>query len=548
MTGSQAGSVHHQRQGTGLATVIQTGDANQAYQRAWLLEEQRAGQREQERKAVRASALAALKAAQPDYWWKHQAEIGEEWDAVSNMGAQLIANGVENPITDMSGKTLEFRKRLANLQAMGKHSKQLEGAWTKMKQDVDGKDADYFDADSLGGAVGFYDLPLSEITKKGLLPPTLTKRRPFMDARAFWGQRMDELNKAANGNEVAPEDVRKFVIDTFASPASQEELLRTYSAQIEQLTPEARARMEQVERETGMPIAYQLAERDANAYRKQRAPLNVAEELASAGERVTAGLDVKRRETPGASKKWTDPKDLDAGLTAQAEALFDNDARWQSAIEKKLPQGKEEKDSEYRQRAIEELKKEISPFVKTVFESEVKDTRGTGAERDASYTNFVRDINSQNTAVAERAAGYLYNLSFGNNLDITKAQIVSRDEEAAAGGFTFDPEFNTRVLKLTLTTDLSDRAVKEEVEQFYEKNGKKMPLPSKEEVKIVERQGERIMYVPLGSSRSDALLQLAHDAQYKKTGSVYSSEPHKRRADTIDTSTPPSSQPTKFYK
>lgn len=215
MLGSNQGQVHSERQGTGLATVLQ---GNLAYNEG----QQNLGQYALDKKAKvaelktrRDAALKNLNDFHPEYWNVHNATIQKELDRLVDVGGKLImASKSGDPFTDVTPEALAFQKDMNKVRMLAQKSKQMKDQDDKIRASLMGKDPEESNPNDIVAWNAWRESPLESAGEA----PVIRKAAPLfsmsketgVDAKSFSDQ---------FGDQVPPEGaLYGFVKDRFTDP------------------------------------------------------------------------------------------------------------------------------------------------------------------------------------------------------------------------------------------------------------------------------------------------------------------------------------------
>lgn len=513
MIGTNVGSVHEQQQGTGLATILQGNEAVDTYAQIWRVNQANTARKEQDRLQKRQAALGAIKGFAPEFFYKHQQEMSGAINDHVNKGAELIAAGIDDPFNSTDPRAVEWQKERNRIAAMSNASMQIKERWDGLQKQVAGANPDDYDADSLSGAVGFFNQPLSDIVAGGKTPPVLMKKRPYLDGMDFIGKRMSTWQQAA-GEIPDDTEVRQFVKGIMDDPANRPQLMESYGSRLAQMDAEDRQALTQRARAAGAEPSEQLMFEDAKRYQKRRQPFDLKGEINSAAQMAERGVSYSEVSTPQGF--WKAPKkgSKEAAIKSAVDAAFNSDPRWMEVYnrEGQLPRGAEETDAEYGNRVKAHMAKQLDPLVGVQTKSGKTDRGADEQKQAAGRDAFIADIRSGDQVRMQGAANILVGTNFSGNMRVEDATV----QYQGPGAYW---------LELDVTTPLSTDRIKEQVADEY-------GLTS-EQVIVENRQGKKIVTIGLapGAVENQTLVRLI-DNYSKQTGATYDTKFTERSAKT----------------
>lgn len=137
IVGSNMGVASKQRQGTGLATVLQGDRAMDTAERLFAYDMAAQQRKEQERAQKRDAAMLKLRSINPEFFYKHNAEKAREQDKLMAIGAELIDGG-KDPFNGTDPRSVEFQKQYQRLMSMSQTSQQVKGYFDELQKKVQG--------------------------------------------------------------------------------------------------------------------------------------------------------------------------------------------------------------------------------------------------------------------------------------------------------------------------------------------------------------------------------------------------------------------------
>lgn len=498
--GTQLGSVHKQRQGTGLATVLDGGDALNAATRAWQYDMADLQRRDAERQAKREAALKRLQSFSPEWFYKHNFEMKSALDAHLGKGAELLGRGVADPFTGTDAESVAFQKEHARLTAMSNASMQVKERWDALQKQVAASSPDDYDPRSIANAVSFFDIPLSEIIESGASPVTLQKKRPFLQMNEFIGKNMAAWQAARGGEQPSDGEVFEFVNSLANEPANRQQFVEGYASKLAQIEPDEKKRLEDTARAGGREVWQQMAYEDALRFRKRREAFDLQKELQQAAKMAEGGVSYSEWSTPDSFGKAPKKGSKESAIKSAVDATFNSDSRWMEVYDREgeLPRGKEENDGEYAKRVKAYMAAKLDPLVGVQTKSGKTDKGQQDSERERAKSAFVEDMRSGDWMRAQGAANVLIGTRFANNLDINNATITQGPQ-----GFN---------LELDLGTNLSTKDVRRQIADSSTGD-------VSDKVLVEDRQGRQVVKIDLSEGAiSNQILARLIDNTIKEGG------------------------------
>lgn len=498
--GSQSGQVHSERQGTGLATILQGDRAIDTFDRLSYLNATRLKAASDAAAKKRDDALVKLKSYSPEYFYKHKEEIQPAITAHLEQGGSLAAKNID-PFTASAPDAVAWQKEHQRLTAMAQASMQVKSYDQKLQEQLASKDPNDFTASSLADAVKFRDSNLQEIVDGKVTPPILVKKQAWQDAQDFVGKNMRVWGQGKL-NASDPE-VLDFVTNVLAEPANQE-IIQSYAQKLAQVGPEEQKRLETVAKEKGVEVYQQMAFEDAKRYQTSQAKdFNFMEIMQKAAQNAEAGLDYNT----GSNEKgsWRQPKKGSVTQSAAnaANDLFNTRREFMTFFNDngELPRSAEEDDGHYANRVKKHLAAGIEQRMKVDTEYRKAEGEGGGDQLVSTRRSFLEDIQGPDQTRATSAAKLLIGTKIGGNLTV---------EDAGVNDIPY-----RKGLRLELSTPMSVKDVKQQIVDAD------TGLVS-DDIQIEERQGRKLVFIDLGNkSTANQVISRLYDNYAKETKSFY---------------------------
>lgn len=511
--GTDQGNVHKQRQGVGLGTTLEPG---REVEYAYLL-----GMEERKNRRAAADKVVAKKKevvdklnAVPDYWYKHDAELHGGFDKLRQTGAELLAKGIQDPFTDQSPESVAFRKEYDRMNQLATSSTQMREHYKAIRTKIDDSGPDDFDDKALIDIDNFYNTPLSDIVSKGMTPPNLIKKRPYLEAFDFVGKNMGTWSQGWNGNIPNDAQTLDFVRALVDDPANKDKVVRAYGSKLAQMSELERADVEARAKRTGMDTHVIMAYDDANRWKKMQGPFKPLEELAKAAETVESGINYVSSSDPNRSSTTFSKQDMEKALDTVSMAVFNDRPEWMEYYADRVERYDDESDGAYAKRVMAKIKEDIRPLVGTKTSFGITEKGKGDQEKVVGRQQWIKDLRSGDPILQDAAAQWIVGSNLMQNLDVETSRV--RDFEGKP------------VLQIELKTNLTPKEIKEEVEG----QGGTMS-----EVKVISNiEGFKTLVVPLDSeSVANQWLASAYDTTWKDRGKTnYETDISERTQKSID--------------
>lgn len=400
MVGSSQGSVHRQRQGTGLATIL-SGD---------LAVKDFLAQDDLEAKTRMSGLAARQKAAQdaadniakfnPERWLRHEREIKDGMNAWVDQGAKLMRSG-KNPWSSTDDESVAWRKQQATLDAKAKASMQMKEMFEATRSKIDGSEPTKYDPASLQAMRDYFETPLDQIISGAVLPPALLQARPSMDLQKTWAGLAKDLYDR-NG-EKPLDEAGKWDFVT-ASIGNDPQLLEAAGSYMANLPAGEQERYKQRSQQTGKSIM-ELVNRDfLDRYSPGKEPFDLNKYIQQGADAIDVPYSSWRN--PDTFGKAVDKKELAGIAKTKAQTMLTNpDAL--IGYQSLLPMKDGETEGEYRARAVPDLAKRLQNMKATSTESGLTDKGGEGRDIQASGEIWLRHIKSSSRDQNIRASEFL---------------------------------------------------------------------------------------------------------------------------------------------
>lgn len=448
--GTDIGNANKQRQGTGLATVLQGGNADDNFLKYASM---RSAQREEQlakREAQRAASLKKLTDMNPDFFYRHQQEKMEMLNNAQRLGIEAMQAGIDNPWESADPRAIAFQKAATELQNAAQVSEQIGNQYKAFQQDVQAKGANYFDPRSLSGMEQYFDRPLSEHRQNPSGVPLVTQRQPLANLTDFASALAGKINGTLNGTAYDPAAGRQAVREAFLNPDPNNNLAESATLALANYSPSERAEIEKKARDFGISAPEMLAAQMVDQFALKQKPFNVNDALAAADN----AFDVTYSKYEGTDtfSKTPDKKTTMQGAMSAARSALRGDPRAlnEFAAMYGLKHDPNETEVEFFDEVQRTLAADLYARKKKDRESGVFRDKADDQKLELSTDRWLRDMKSGDFAIAQNASGVLQNLDYLGNLKVKDARvqnknIMSKEGEAPVNLLVLDLETPTQV-------------------------------------------------------------------------------------------------------
>lgn len=540
MLGTNVGSVHKQRQGTGYATILQSDnlalkdfllqdDREQAAKAAALSAKQKA----------HADAMKSLTDFNPERWLKHDKEIQTRMDDWVSQGAKIIANG-GNPSNGMDPGSVEWRRKRAEIEALSKASMQMKDMFTATRGKIDGSEADKYDPDAIVQMKDYFDMPIGDIVKSGVLPPPLLQAKPSLNLQKTWTSLSKDLYDAKKDKPITDAEKWDFVR---ASMANDPEINEAAVSYLYNLPADERQRYADLEKKTGRSQIELVNYDFMTRYEPGKEPFDLNKFI----QQGVDSIDVPYGEykTPDKFGKYVKKDDFKKIATQKAQVML-ADPAFLNEYQKILKMGTEvvdrqlpilpgvpaptfrakinETEGTYRARAVVDLANRMMDMKAKSTASGITD-KGEGEKKQAvSADQWLRDIKSGDKDRQARSANFLFEAKgILGNMNISQAEVLDEFATSTVRAASDAPMAGTKYLRLTLEGPQNRQKIEEQVmEAGY----------SKKDIQFETMGAQTSLLLPINDNTENALLRL-HDKAYKTGDRGYDPTPLQWSADNI---------------
>lgn len=501
MLGTGVGSVHKQRQGTGLATILPGSESLKDFIRLDDQEGAAKAMAAKQKAAAQQDARQKMLKFNPERWLKHEVELGSMQEKWIDEGANLMNAGV-NPDNGTDAASVAWRKKQAQIQAYSEASMQVKELHKVTRGKIEGSEADKYDPESIKAIQDYFDTPISKIVEDGILPPTLVQRKPTANLQKSWVGLVSDLQARTGQGEFADPDRWAFIQQSIANAPDLQEAANSYFANLPQIAQDDyKARAQANGKSIQELIHYDFMKR----YEKGREPFDLNKFIQQGADSID--VPYTQTQTPSGFGTYVDKKELGQIAGEKALIMLTSSPEALQTYESILPMRENEAEGEYRQRAIADLSKRLQGLKSTKTVSGVTDRGQDGKDQDDSANRWLRDLRSPDAQLNTEAAGYLYQAKDVNGMYIRDASVVDIPGNPLTGG----PGFGRN-----LVINLEGKPTLKEVrEKILDEIG----APDNVEYKTEGTNGQII--IPITDTSENALLKF-HDKAFKDTKRKYS--------------------------
>lgn len=515
MVGTNVGSVHKQRQGTGLATVLKGDMAVEDFIRLDNAGDNARQAAAQARRAAADAAMKDIKDFNPERWLRHDREIKDGLNQWIDEGARLLQSGV-NPSASLDPKSVEWRKRKAMLEQTAKSSMQMKDMFEKTRAKLDGSEPDKYDQATILKMKEYFETPLDKITKEGILPPPMIQAKPGLNLQKTWAGLTKDLYDR-NGSKPLDE-AGKWDFVT-ASMSNDPEVIEATESYLFNLPQAEQDRYKQRAQQTGKSVMelvnYDFLER----YSPGKEPFDLNKYIQTGAD----SIDVPYAEwrTPFKSGLAPDKKELGKIAATKAQTMLVNPEALYG-YQSLLPMNDGESEGDYRARATADLTKRLQDLKATKTASGVTAEGQGEADIAASGEKWLQHLKSGSRDLEERASNFLFDArGVLGNMNVTAAAV---DPE-----LKYDDQAKKALPTLVMTVEGAP-SLKEVKEGLRTNMG--LPAETVDGAEYETVGTKTTIRIPISDNTENALLRI-HDKAYKTGGRPYDPDPLQWSADEL---------------
>lgn len=183
-----------------------------------------------------------------EYWYRHEKEMRGEMDNLQNMGAEILAAGVD-PFTGVDPASLEFRKKADRVMKLSNYSKQLKelhGEYFK-KIDAEGKEGPRYTDASKQAVANYFETPLSDLINGNQEPPRLELTDPAFSILKYDSDMAKSISSSRKDG-VEDTDILAFAVKSLEDPQINDAVY----TQLQRMDDEGRAQLTAMAQNQGM--------------------------------------------------------------------------------------------------------------------------------------------------------------------------------------------------------------------------------------------------------------------------------------------------------
>ncbi len=489
--GSSSGSVHKQRQGTGLATILEGDRALDTYDGLAALDRAKMARKQAELDAARDRMLKF----NPDRWFKHENTVNTALNGWVEEGAKIMADNEVDPYTSTDERSVNWRKKQNEIAGLGMASTQLQDAYTKLRAKIDGADPGKYTPASLNDLADYFGRDVEDIIASGEMPPALMQTKPFLNVQEHISKVMGAINPTLNGNTMTDVDRWGIVKETLANPAVADDLNESLANMFQQMRPEEQLDLNRRAIAAGKSVQEQATFDFVMRYETQRKAFNYDTWKKSLVDRVT--VPYKKWDGADSFSKKVDEAEIAKNIGTIARDAFVGDERALQEYEAVLPRTPGITDQVYRDQAEKHLAKQIRNEIATQEEAGVTVRGQDKKDLQVSQKTWLPDIMSKDPDKYREAAGYITGLKgVMGNMTVMDSRVMQG---------TPYPDF-----RLTLKGNLDLKDIEKE-----------LPGGLGEFItETVQRGTDTEIFIPITPQTENYLLTF-HDLKLKQTGIGY---------------------------
>jgi len=489
MVGSNQGQVHSERQGTGLATVLQ-GDRAYIEGQKYQLDKKA---KQTELKTRRDLAFKQLNDFHPEYWDKDNAAIQSELDALVDEGGKLIAMSKSgDPFTDVTPEALAFQKKFNLVRGLAQKSKQAMAEDIAIRAELRGKDIEDYDAHALAAYGDWLKTPISQRGQA----PIIGKATPLLNLTKEAGAVRTAFAEQFGENEVPNDALIKNTRDQFTDPKWAAGIVPALTQSYLSLTPAEQVAVQEAADANHLSLPEQLWTDISKRSLKMGKPF----ELNAFVDKLANGFQVDEIAYGNAEGTGTtfDKKKYEAEKQRRALLGTLDDPRAVDALLKAGIIEKEIGDDELalRKKAAGFLAKEIDSRVKTLtgFVPYKKSESEIGKAEDIAKSNeWYSNLMSGDMGLKERAATELRMRKMPDGSTIESSSVFTQTQPDGSQKSFMTIQLNPR-------KEVSDKGISDEMldaeKQRLAATGttviEMLPAPERKEYEGMDATGKKV--------------------------------------------------------
>ena len=343
--GSQSGQVHSEKQGTGLATILQ-GDRTLAAMDEWGKMQMASRQR---RAAEKNAALEEMMKYNPQYWSKHAVEMQGAVNGLRDQFIALQSKGIQNPFSGTDPASQAFQHQFVHVNAMAQTSKQAEEQFKSAQTELRGKNPDDIDENSLIASNKHFNRTLDDLVKTGDQAPVLQSKSPLLDEMNYMSPRAQVFLDQHKDGPITDQAKKEFVQGLVAEPKEAAQIARTAAQQLAAMPQAQQDAFKKKAQDNGLSMPEQWALDSFNRYTKSKDPFDIDGSLNKGADQVK--IQTKSFTGPdGGYVKENIPQAKQA-LKGQIDIMLSGDEAWKWKSDpqmlKNVPRDKGDNDAEY---------------------------------------------------------------------------------------------------------------------------------------------------------------------------------------------------------
>jgi hypothetical protein len=177
---------------------------------------------EQARRDARQKGLEALQEFDPEYWYRHDEELGGELSMFKDAAAQLMVMGIDNPLASTDPRARDLQKYAKKLKTKAKLSEELRENFGALQKHYN--NPVYRGRIENWGEVSawYQENSLDEIIDNKLEPPKLKWKAPLEDGVAEMNKVLKDYDALNGGKPITRQDADALAQEIMNDPARLE--------------------------------------------------------------------------------------------------------------------------------------------------------------------------------------------------------------------------------------------------------------------------------------------------------------------------------------
>lgn len=302
------GTVHKQKQGTGLATILNTD-------RLFEIKSQRAKQKQE--------AESKLADFDPEAWYIYDKQIKDMVDNVITQGALLMNEGIKDPFSSTDERSIEWRKQMKKVERYANATVEMKGNFSALQQI-------YLDPEKQRKIANWDEISdyylnnenIGDLIDSGQAPPSLKYKKPVVDTLATVVNLSETWKKQNPNSSMKEGDSYEYANDITSNEAYSDFVLQERQV-YDNLPQEEKNRFDNIAKKNGYQDGFvgYLGTKVRNYTTPDR--INVYDEIVSSVGKIFPALAQEYKATKSIKGKKEKAKGIADSLLALYPYIID---------------------------------------------------------------------------------------------------------------------------------------------------------------------------------------------------------------------------------